>query len=126
MTGGLTLDAGALIGIERGDPATRAMVREALDANRPIHVVAGVVAQTWRGGGRQARLARFLAAEQVRIRPLGEVTARAVGELCAISGTSDVTDAHVVLDARLHGHAVLTSDPDDLGTIDPRVRLIVL
>ena len=45
---GLTLDAGALIALERGDRRVVALLREALDRRVRICVPAGVVAQVWR------------------------------------------------------------------------------
>ena len=50
--------------------------------------------------------------------------ARQAGQLCGVTGTSDVIDASVVLCAREHGHTVVTSDPDDLRRLDPKLDLI--
>ena len=50
--------------------------------------------------------------------------ARAVGEMCAGSRHADVIDVHVALCARERGHAVVTSDPDDLARVDPALPLI--
>ena len=61
---GLTLDTGALLALERGDSRVRALLRRALERGLPLSVPAGVVAQAWRGGPRQARVARLLAEEQ--------------------------------------------------------------
>lgn len=55
-----------------------------------------------------------------------EPTARLVGELCGASGHHDIVDVHVVLHARLHGHRVVTSDPDDLRRVDPRLPMVVV
>ena len=38
----------------------------------------------------------------------------------------DVTDAHVVLCAKRARQAVVTSDPEDLRSLDPRVELVPL
>lgn len=40
--------------------------------------------------------------------------------------TSDVVDASVVLVARLRGDRVVTSDPDDIATIDAGLELVPL
>jgi hypothetical protein len=72
---------------------------------------AGVVAQVWRNGSRQARLARFLAS--IEIWPIGDTAARRVGELLDISRTRDIVDAHVALLVQ-DGDLVLTSDPSDI------------
>jgi hypothetical protein len=117
-TQGLTLDAGALIALDRGDRRMIALLGQALGRKLGIRVPAGVVAQAWRDGARQATLARFLRAREVRVEALDDKVARACGELCAISGTSDVIDASVVLLARQSGDAVLTSDPGDLRKLD--------
>lgn len=118
----LVLDAGALIAVERGDrPTTLTLVRAALGM---IVVPAGVVGQVWRGGPRQARLARLLAAESVLVEPLTDDGARAAGVLCGRAGTRDVVDASVVLAARRHRARVLSSDRADLEALDPDVRVL--
>lgn len=126
MTSGLTLDAGALLALERADERVRALLRGAVEQGWELHVVAGVVAQTWRGGPRQARLARLLAATEVRVPPLDEVMARAVGVQCGRSGHADIVDVHVALNAREHGHAVVTSDPHDIARVDPSLTVITV
>jgi predicted nucleic acid-binding protein len=50
--------------------------------------------------------------------------AQAVGALLAQTGTSDITDAHVVICAQTAGYAVITSDPLDLRRLDLKLRLI--
>lgn len=54
------------------------------------------------------------------------LTARAVGILCGSSGHVDVVDVHVVLQAVTEGHAIVTSDPQDLARVDAWVPLISL
>jgi hypothetical protein len=54
------------------------------------------------------------------------VDATSVGRLLAASGTADLADAHVVICARRSGQPVVTSDPADLGALDPAIRLIAL
>jgi hypothetical protein len=123
---GLTLDAGALIAIERGDNRVLGLVDRAVGTAEPVHVIPEVIAQAWRGGPRGARLARFLNQVEVIVTGYDDRTARAVGELAARSGHRDVVDVHVVLHARLHRHTVVTADPDDLRAVDPRLPLIVV
>lgn len=123
---GLTLDAGALIAFERNDRRIVALLAVALDREQPIAVPAGVVAQVWRDGRRQARLARLLGGDQVEVEPLDDARARAAGQLCGVRGTADVVDASVVLCARARRHVVVTSDPDDLRQLDPKLRLVVV
>lgn len=129
---GFTLDAGALIQIERGDARTRRYLDQAERRGWPIVVPAGVLAQVWRGDSRQARLGLFLHARRtgeapgrrVSVVALDELTARRAGELCGQSRGSDVVDASVALCAADRGHAVLTSDPGDLARLDPELPLI--
>ncbi len=93
---------------------------------------AGVVAQAWRGGGRQALLARALThCDEV---PLEGSLARATGLLCGRAGTADIVDASVALVAAARSQtgptALITSDPSDLGhllqTLDASVRLVAI
>ncbi len=122
---GVTFDAGALIAIERGSPRMNALLRLVHENKLPVAVPAGVLAQAWRGGARQARIARLLAAESVDVAALDELAARGIGVLCGASGTSDVVDASVVLCARARGHrAVVTSDPGDLRVLDSGLDLV--
>ena len=123
---GISLDAGALIAIERGDPDVRALLREAVDRGLGVHVVPEVIAQVWRGEPRQARLSALLSARGVTTPDYGAHTARAVGRLCGTSGRHDVVDVHVVWHARSLGHLVVTSDPDDLRAIDPALPLVTV
>jgi predicted nucleic acid-binding protein len=123
---GLTLDTGALIALERGDERVRALLRRAFEERLELHIVAPVVAQAWRGGPRQAVLARFLDAQEVELPSLDAVTARAVGVLSGRSGHADIVDVHVALHARDRGHAVVTSDPNDIGRVDPGLTLILV
>lgn len=123
---GVTLDTGVLIGIERGQSRVLATLELAHRRGHELHVVPGVLAQAWRGGPRQARLAHFLASPDVTVPEFDETTARLVGELCGLTGHHDIVDVHVVLHARLHGHQVVTSDPDDLRRVDPRLPMVVI
>lgn len=123
---GATLDAGALIAFERGERRVVAIVARALNHRDQLVVPAGVVGQVWRDGRRQARLAKLLGSEVTQIVGLEDLQARSAGQLCGASGTNDVVDASVVLCARAHGHGIVTSDPDDLRALDPRIRLTVV
>jgi hypothetical protein len=112
---GVTYDTGALLAADRGE--RRMWVRHrALLALREIPTVpAPVVAQGWRGGARQALLARLLVGCDVEA--LEDEQARAVGSLAARAGTPDVVDACVVEGALRRRDLVVTSDPDDLKGI---------
>ena len=121
---GATLDAGALIAFERAKRTIVTLVARALERGDQLAVPAGVVAQVWRDGDRQVRLVRLLASEVVEVVALDDATARAVGQLCGISGAVDVVDVSVVWCARERGHRVVTSDADDLRRIDPKIKLV--
>ena len=120
---GLTLDAGALIAFDRGDRRMIALLKQAVRERVGIRVPAGVVGQVWRGGARQATLARFLRSREVEVPALDEYVARAAGELCGLAGTADVIDASVVLTARKGRDSILTSDPDDLRKLDATLMI---
>jgi len=110
----LILDAGALIAVERADREVTALLKRELRAQRVPLTHGGVVAQAWRGGGRQANLARFLAA--VDVCPLDDGLGRRAGVLLGHSGLADAIDAAVVLLAG-DGDTILTSDPADLQAL---------
>jgi predicted nucleic acid-binding protein len=123
---GHTLDAGALIALERGDHRLQRLLLEARDRSRPISIPAGALGQVWRGSPRQALLARVLRLGAVEIIDLTGEAARAAGILCGAAGTNDVIDASVVLCAAERGHRIVTSDPDDLRRLDPSARIVAL
>ncbi len=120
---GVTFDTGALIALERGDSRMLALLKLLGRGGGSIRVPAGVAAQAWRGGPRQASLARFFALPEVEVVGLDLAMAQACGELCAASGTSDVIDASVVLAARAHRDPIVTSDVEDLCRLDPTAQL---
>ena len=120
------LDAGALIAFERNDRRMRSLVELALAHGGVLHVPAGVLAQVWRNGQRQARLARLIGSEVVAVHPLDRHDAQAAGVLCGESGSVDVVDASVVLLARRSGSIVVTSDPDDLRRFDPNLPITLV
>jgi hypothetical protein len=120
----LVLDAGALIAVERGDRETAALIEVGRQNGRGIIVPAGVVAQTWRNGPRQARMARLLDADEVSVETLTDAAARAAGMLCDVSDTSDVVDASVVITARRYTATVISSDRADLVRLDPTLPVV--
>ena len=105
----MILDAGFLVSVDRGEAAARAFVTAAVRTGRPLHTTAPVLAQVWRDGGRQARLAGFC--RSLAIHPVDD--GRAVGRLLSSSGTSDVVDAHLVVCAVRLGTGVMTGDVKD-------------
>jgi hypothetical protein len=107
----IVLDAGALIALERGDRAMWRRFKAALLAQSVPLTHAGIVGQVWRGGPRQALLARAL--DGVDVRSIDLPLGRAAGELLGRTDTSDVMDAAVMLLAQ-DGDDIVTSDADDL------------
>jgi hypothetical protein len=113
-----------LIGLDRGDKRVRALLDRALALRRNILVPAGVVGQVWRNGRLQVALTRFLLLDEVAVVPLDHESARAAGELCAASNSTDVIDASVVVLAKARRASIISSDPNDLRRLDPTAQVI--
>ena len=107
----LVLDAGALIAVERNDRDTIALIKHELLSRRTPITHGGIVGEVWRGGARQASLARLLPALDVVA--LDAALGRRAGVLLGRTRMNDVNDAALVLLAE-DGDFVVTSDPDDL------------
>jgi len=120
---GTVFDTGALIAIERGDRAIGVLISEARATNAPLTVPAGCVAQAWRDPSRQARIASLLRLPNVEVPAIDDAEARRIGALLAATGTRDVVDAHVAICAHRLDQTVLTSDPDDISRLGPRLRV---
>ncbi len=120
------LDTGALIGFERNERRVVAIVARALDHHDALLVPAGAVAQAWRDATRQVRLARLLGSPLCEVIALDDRGARAAGQLCGVSGTTDVVDASVVVVAADRRARVITSDPADLRRLDPRLEVVAV
>ncbi|MGF1597133.1 MAG: type II toxin-antitoxin system VapC family toxin [Acidimicrobiales bacterium] len=105
----LVLDTGALVALERNERRMWIRLKAAqLDGDLPV-THAGALGQVWRGGARQAQLARALIG--IDVRPLDEQLGRRAGQLLGVAGMADVIDAAVV---------ALTQDGDEIVTSDPR------
>lgn len=117
---GLTLDTGALLALDHRMKAPLMLTRiEELRYRRgTLCIPAGVIAQAWRSP-QQVRLARLIFSLDTEIAVMDLDVARSVGLLCAASGHHDVIDVHVALCARERGHAVVTSDHEDIARVDP-------
>ena len=89
---GITYDTGALIAAERNDRRMWAL-HAAFLAEEVIPVVpAPVLAEAWRGGPRQASLARLMA--MCEVEEMTEEQAHAVGVLAGTSGHDDIVDVY--------------------------------
>ena len=123
---GVTLDAGALIALDRDDRRVVVLLARAAQTRSPVTVPATALAQAIRRPERQVRLARLVRQPTTDVVALDRVDATNVGRLLAASRTSDIADAHVVICARRHDQTIVTSDADDLKRLDPTLRLIAL
>lgn len=121
---GLTLDASALIAVDRGDRRCLALLARAAEHGDRITIPSSALAQALRSPVRQVRLVRLCRHTTTDLMPLDGPDATAVGLLLAAAGTSDIVDAHVVVCARRARQTVLTSDVDDLRRIAPDVAAI--
>jgi predicted nucleic acid-binding protein len=125
QTSGLTLDTGALLALDQGAKASamQSLLKALSRRGGSLCIPAAVVAQAWRSP-RQVRLARLIKSFDVEIAVMDLDVARSVGLMCAAPGHHDVIDVHVALCARERGHAVVTSDLDDIARVDPSLVII--
>lgn len=123
---GVTFDAGGLIALDRGDRRVLALLARAAETGARITVPATALAQSIRQPARQARLSRLVRQPTTHVSPLDGPDSTQVGILLAATRTTDITDAHVVICARRNQQPILTSDPLDLGRLDPSARLIAV
>src|SRR2546423_15722924 len=89
---GVTYDTGALIAADRGERRMWARHRALLTLREVPVVPAPVVAQGWRGGSRQALLARLLV--RCGVQALGDKKGRALRAVAGPAGTPGVLHAH--------------------------------
>jgi len=123
---GITLDAGALVAIDRGERQVLVLLARAKENGDRVTVPATALAQVLRTPARQVRVVRLCRQPDTDLVPLDGPDATAVGLLLGASGTSDIVDAHVVVCARRAGQTVLTSDPLDLARLAPEVTTITV
>ena len=123
---GVTFDAGGPIALDRNDRQVIALLVRAAELGMRVTVPATALAQAMRNPARQARLSRLVRQADTDLVPLNGHEATAVGLLLAETGTVDIVDAHVVVCARRAGEVVVTSDPGDIGRIDPGLRLVAV
>lgn len=110
----LILDSGAVISLARGEPRVRAFLMRALELDAPVEIPAVVVAETIRGGPKDAPVNRVLKMV-TNVTPVTENHGRLAGNLLGAARSSSTIDALVIAHAVLAGGAlVLTGDLDDL------------
>ena len=126
--GGLTLDTGALIALERARKRIREVLAVAQAGKDPITVPVAAVAEWWRGPDKR----RLLIREMFAVEPLDETLAKTAGEAIASLRRGTDVDARLTIDAIVmasaarRGDVVYTSDVDDLGRFGgffPNVRI---
>jgi hypothetical protein len=112
---GVTYDTGALVAAERNDRAMWALHAGFLAEEVVPTVPAPVLAEAWRGGGRQASLSRLLAL--CAIEPMSEDQARRVGVLAGKAAHDDIVDVTVVEGAARRRDAIVTSNDTHIRSI---------
>lgn len=117
---GVTYDAGALVAADGNDRRLWALHAGLLAEEVVPTVPAPVLAEAWRGGSRQASLARLL--PMCEVEPMIEAQAKAVGDLVGRSRHEDIIDVAVIEGARRRGDSIVTSHPADLEEIALSVR----
>lgn len=123
---GVTLDAGALIALDRDDRRMIALLVRAAEVGATVTVPASVLAQAIRNPARQARLTRFVRQASTHVVALDASDATRIGLLLAATGTKDIADAHVVVCARRARQTIVTSDSRDLRRLDASIELVKL
>ncbi len=119
---GVVLDAGLFIALERRDRVAVGLVDLFRRNETSLVTSAGVIAQVWRGQGRQQVATTFLL-RLTEVVDLSYGVAKVLGTMLGLTRTSDPINAHISLLARQRGWPVLTSDPGDLVAIDPTLKV---
>lgn len=117
---GITYDTGALIAADHNDRRMWALHAGFLALETSPTVPTPVLAEAWRGGPRQANLARFLAL--CTTEPLTDQQAKAVGILAARAGHDVIVDVTVVEGAIRRHDAIITSNPTHIRKIADATR----
>ena len=121
---GITLDAGGLIAVDRGNRRVLALLGRVTETGQRITIPATALAQAMRNPTKQARLPRLIRQASTDLIPLDGPDATAVGLLLARTATADIVNAHVVVCAQRARQPVVTSDAGDLRRIAPGLRLV--
>ncbi len=113
----LILDSGAVIALARGDSRARAFLTRALELMAPVEIPVVVVAETVRGGPRDATVNRVLKAVG-SVPEAREIHGRTAGRLLGAARSASTVDALVVAQAVEAGGAhILTGDREDLSRL---------
>lgn len=113
----LILDSGAVIGLARGDQKARAFLARALEMDASIEIPVVVVAETIRGGPRDAPIHRILKVVGT-VPEMRSAHGRTAGRLLGAARSASTIDALVVAHAvEAGGGQILTGDPEDLAPL---------
>jgi hypothetical protein len=120
---GWVLHTGALRAFARGSTYMAAVLRVAVDHDRPLLVPTSALAEAWADTSRdnRYRLDYLMGLDVVAAEELDPTTARAVGDLLATTGTHDVTVGHCVHLAVAAGWTILTDDAAPLWALQADV-----
>ena len=117
---GVTYDTGALVAADHNDRGMWALHAGFLAEEISPTVPAPVLAEAWRGGSRQASLARFLALCSVE--SMSEQQAKSVGVLSGKASHDDIVDVTVVEGAIRRRDAIVTSNHTHIRKIADAAR----
>jgi len=118
---GVTYDTGALIAADRNDRRMWALHAAFLAEEVSPTVPAPVLAEGWRGGSRQANMARLLA--MCEVEHMTEDQAKAVGVLAGRAAHDDIVDVTVVDGAVRRHDGVVTSNKAHIEKLARAVRV---
>lgn len=131
----VVLDQRALAALAHESGPAERMVRRAMAAaerlGRDVVVPTVVLAELYRGGGRNQLIDALLSREEegVMLRDTDRAFARLVGAVLSASGSGSehLADAHVVAAAvEVGGGVVVTGDPADMSQLSSAYRNIVI
>jgi predicted nucleic acid-binding protein len=134
-SGGLTLDSGALVALERREPRALALIATTARVPARVTVPAAVLAEWWRDDPRQ-HYVRSLFAVEATTEDIAKRAGIAIGRLRRKEDPArrpkarvSAVDAIVMASAAARGDVVFTSDPDDLRRLSasfPNVTILRL
>jgi len=99
----------------RGETRPRALLARALELGMDIRIPVAVLAETLRGGPRDAPIHRVR--NTIDVFPADEGVGRLAGALLGRTGGTNTVDALVAAEALIARADVLTSDADDLNAL---------
>jgi predicted nucleic acid-binding protein len=121
----LILDSGAVVSWSRGEPRVRSLLTRAVELGADVRIPVAVLAETLRGGPRDAPVHRVRNACDVL--PTHEDVGRLAGALLGRTSGTNTVDALVAAEAIVAKADVLTTDVADLRRLlarHPPVSLI--